>query len=215
MDLETTMNKKQTFRMAVHGIAPRTTTTGPGERFTIWVQGCKRLCPGCHNPDMIRILEPDAPAFKAPSTPGWLDIPELLQMIREENHRKPLEGITISGGEPFDQKDALHALLIGARKLEMGIIVFTGFTKEELMDKPEGRRFFRPETMMDILVDGPYDREKRLDGPLRVSSNQRMILLSERYQENDLSLDFPLECFVDSDGSVIYTGFTPPPIAIG
>ena len=36
-------------------IRMRTESEGPGKRFAIWVQGCKKRCPGCCNPDMQEI----------------------------------------------------------------------------------------------------------------------------------------------------------------
>jgi anaerobic ribonucleoside-triphosphate reductase activating protein len=203
------------IRLAVFGVAPRTISNGPGERFAIWIQGCHYHCPGCSNPEMLKVLDADAGDFVYPSTPGWIATSDLIGIIKEEMEKKPLDGVTITGGEAFDQSDALFHFLSLLRELDLGIIVFTGHTKEELMGKPEGKRFFRPMHLMDILVDGAYERMSPMDGSLRVSLNQRMILLTTRYQEDDLHPESPLECFVDSDGSVIYTGFTPPPTAIG
>jgi anaerobic ribonucleoside-triphosphate reductase activating protein len=120
----------------------------------------------------------------------------------------------VSGGEPFDQMDALYALLVGVRMLNLGAVVFTGYTKEVLMNKHGGAKFFKP-PVMDILVDGAYERTEAVEGELRGSANQRMIILTDRYHKDDLKIDGQLECFVEADGSVIYTGFSLPPTAIG
>ena len=164
---------------------------------------------------MLEPLKPDAPEFASPSKPGWIDISQLLDWINEENIKDPIEGITVSGGEPFDQEDALYALLVGARMLNLSAVVFTGYTKEELMGKPEGRKFFKPSPTIDILIDGAYERTEAVQGELRGSANQRIILLSNRYNESDLAIPGPLECIVEPDGSVVYTGFTLPPTAMG
>jgi anaerobic ribonucleoside-triphosphate reductase activating protein len=203
------------IRLGLHGIVPRTTANGPGVRYGIWVQGCVRHCPGCLNPSMLEPLKVDAPDFAKPSTPGWVEIPRLLDWIREECAGGGVEGITVSGGEPFDQIEALFALLAGARMLNLGVVVFTGYTKEALMDKVEGAKFFKPKSMIDILVDGAYERGDAVEGELRGSANQRMIILTDRYRKDDLIMDGHIECFVDQDGSVVYTGFSLPPTAIG
>jgi anaerobic ribonucleoside-triphosphate reductase activating protein len=207
--------KKVSLRLGLHGIVPRTTTNGPGTRYGIWVQGCKRVCPGCVNPNTLPPLSTDAPDFVPPSTPGWIDVHTLLGWIRDENLKERIDGISVSGGEPFDQVDALHDLLIGTQRLGLNAVVFTGHVKEELMGKPDTRKFFLPTPAMDILVDGAYDRGHAVEGELRGSSNQRVILLTSRYKQDDIFPSGPMECIVQPDGSVIYTGFTIPPTPIG
>jgi anaerobic ribonucleoside-triphosphate reductase activating protein len=203
------------LRLAVHAIIPRTTTNGPGVRFGIWVQGCLRHCPGCQNPALLPPMDPDGGDFIPPSDPGWITVSDLLDMIKAEHACDPIEGITVSGGEPFDQEDALFALLASVQNLGLSNVVFTGHTREDLMSRPSGRRFFRPSPTIDILIDGAYDRGSAVEGELRGSMNQRMILLTSRYSDSDLMMPGPLECIVEPDGSVVYTGFTLPPTAIG
>lgn len=181
---------------------------GPGERYGVWVQGCKHHCPGCLNPATLPPLPDDYGQFIPPSTKGWVEIKTLLEWISKEHADNPLEGITISGGEPFDQYEALYELLVGAGRLGLGTIVFTGNTREELMDSEETRRFFVPHPVMDVLIDGAYDRTDVIKDQLKGSANQRIILLTDRYRNSELIPPGPLECIIEPDGTVIYSGFS-------
>ena len=71
---------------------------GPGERLGIWVTGCKRNCPGCMTPELQdetagREMDCQAMVEAAKKAPG------------------PVDGVTISGGEPFDQPQQLYRLV--------------------------------------------------------------------------------------------------------
>lgn len=202
-------------RIALHAVVPRTEANGPGIRYGIWVQGCRYHCPGCISPATVDFLPEDAPEFKPPSTPGWVAVETLAGWIAAENERAPIEGISVSGGEPFDQPQALYELLSRVQRMGLGILVFTGHTKEELMGKPETRKFFVPHPLIDVLVDGAYERYRATEGEPRGSANQRVILLTGRYRENDLVPAGPMECVIEPDGSVIYTGFSIPSMPFG
>ncbi len=198
-------------RLAIHAVIPRTSTNGPGIRYGIWVQGCERKCEGCFNPLMLPELPGNAGEFVPPANPGWIDVKTLVGMIEEEHEKDPVEGIIVSGGEPFDQPEPLHKLFKRVREVGMSVLVFTGYTYDELLAKPETVKFFKPESIVDVLIDGPYDRELPVEGELRGSANQQIRLLTDRYNEDDLSPPGPLECIIQADGSVSVTGFTRPP----
>ncbi|GAG49875.1 unnamed protein product [marine sediment metagenome] len=141
---------------------------------------------------------------------GWARVSDLLSLIETEYANALLEGISISGGEPFDQPIALRELLIGVRKLGLGILIYTGFTIEELRAMPEAKPCFEPESLVDILVDGPYDESRQVQGELRGSANQRLLILTDRYTSDDLVPPGNLECIVKSDGTIYFTGFHRP-----
>lgn len=138
---------------------------GPYNRFVIWVHGCCFDCEGClaHNTKFGEYTE--------------LTLNELCEMILASD----TEGITISGGEPFMQAKELALLIKMLReKRDIGVIVYSGFTHEELELKPEYADLLNE---IDILIDGRYVRELD-DGRAYVgSSNQRIIYLTERYKE--------------------------------
>jgi anaerobic ribonucleoside-triphosphate reductase activating protein len=92
------------------------------------------------------------------------------------------DGITVSGGEPFLQAEALAEMLRIVRgKRDMGVIVYTGYTLEELAAVPHADELL---AQTDLLVDGPYVQELDDGKSLRGSSNQRVHLLTPRYAEH-------------------------------
>lgn len=134
---------------------------GPGLRFTVFTQGCRHACPGCHNP------ETHDPA-------GGEEVSvEALALRLEKN---PLiEGLTLSGGEPFLQAEECARLARLARALGLTVWTYTGFLYERLAaSEHPGWRALLAET--DVLVDGPYVEAERSYGlPFRGSRNQRLI----------------------------------------
>lgn len=158
-------------RLGLYAILPRTRALGPFDRFALWVQGCPRACPGC--------MTPDARPFR---DDRWVSLDALSARILAE---PGIEGITVSGGEPFCQAEALSMLLERiCRSRDMGVIAYTGFTREQLWDPVEcgdtdaARRLL---SRVDLLIDGPYVRELDDGLSLRGSSNQRIHLLTGRY----------------------------------
>ena len=154
----------------IHQLLPNITTLGPYTRYAIWVQGCCRQCPGC--------IAPDA---QDPDGGRTMKVDDLVRKIlRYSDH----EGLTISGGEPFLQAPALCLVIDRIREeRDCGVIIYTGFTLEELQgdQAPEGALELLKRT--DLLIDGPYIRELNDDASLRGSSNQRIIPLTDRYKD--------------------------------
>lgn len=141
-----------------------TKALGPGLRFVIWVQGCTFKCKGC--------ISPYGQAIKENIL---VDVNVLAQSIIKN---KSIEGITISGGEPFLQVSKLHKLLkvIKEQRPELNIIVFTGFDLEDL-DWDEAKDFLQ---LVDVLIDGIYIEELNDNKGLRGSSNQRVHFLTNK-----------------------------------
>lgn len=132
---------------------------GPGERLGIWVTGCKRNCPGCMTPELqdeAAGQEMDCLAMveAAKKTPG------------------PVDGVTISGGEPFDQPQQLHRLVtLLKQELTEDIIIYTGYTLSQL----RGRHCPETDGVLEsiaVLIDGAYVQEMDDGVGLRGSSNQ-------------------------------------------
>jgi len=134
---------------------------GPGKRAVVYTQGCSVHCPGCQSPGLW-------------SFDGGRQVSD--QDLARQLNDTGLP-ITISGGEPFDQVEALCAVLEELRALDVwrNIIVYSGYTFEHLIRKGDVETL-RSLAMIDVLVDGPYVQE--LDAPgmqYRGSSNQRVI----------------------------------------
>jgi anaerobic ribonucleoside-triphosphate reductase activating protein len=141
-----------------------TRAEGPGLRAAVWVQGCSLRCPGCCNPEMF-----------APDRGDAVDPAALVASWPAE-----IEGVSVLGGEPFEQPAALSALLAAARGRGLGTMVFSGYTLDEL------RAAGRDLGQVDILVDGRYDRTQPDEVRRWVGSrNQQMHFLTERYAADD------------------------------
>lgn len=147
-----------------------TSVLGPGRRAVIWVHGCCFSCEGCV-----------APGFREGA---WEETsPE--EMARWYL-RQGAEGLTISGGEPMLQAEALADTVERIRReTDCGVIVYTGFVYEALLEKAreaaEIRRFL---DQIDLLIDGPYVAALDDNRPYRGSANQRLLPLTERYRSD-------------------------------
>lgn len=145
-----------------------TTVLGPGSRAVLWVYGCCFSCEGCI-----------APGFR--EGPWEESSPEEMA---EWYLRQKADGLTISGGEPMLQAAALADMVEHIRLREdCGVIVYTGFVYEALLEKARDdeaiRRFLG---QIDLLIDGPYVASLDNNQPYRGSANQRLIPLTERYR---------------------------------
>lgn len=149
----------------------RTKVLGPFVRSALWVNGCCFHCDGCIAEEMNQ---------EAPTILSVSRLADVFWQIEDT------EGITISGGEPFLQAGSLLRLVQEIRKKrDYGVIVYTGFTLEELLNKND-RDIHAFLAAIDILIDGPYQKDLDDGIPYRGSSNQTIHMLSRRY-ENDFA----------------------------
>jgi len=137
---------------------------GPGLRFTVFTQGCPHHCPGCHNPHTHPMDGGEEISVQALFA-RFLD--NLL-----------LDGLTLSGGEPFMQAGECAALARLVHQHGRSVWTYTGFLYEELIREADpDRLLLLRET--DVLVDGPFlERQKSYDALFRGSTNQRLIDLN-------------------------------------
>lgn len=169
-----------------------TTAEGPGLRTTIWFQGCSIRCKGCINPHLF-------------SPRGGTHLP--VAGIIEDAVATGVEGLTLIGGEPFDQPDAGRALALAARTAGLGVIAFSGYEYETLRHRDDTTRAFL--ASVDLLVDGPYqewnpETERALVG----SGNQRFIHLTDRYRNFRPELvRNRVDIRVRPDGTIEVAGF--------
>ncbi|MDO4261357.1 MAG: anaerobic ribonucleoside-triphosphate reductase activating protein [Eubacteriales bacterium] len=148
-------------KLRIAGTVQDSIVDGPGIRYVIFTQGCPHHCPGCHNPQTHDF----AGGREA-------DIQELLEQIFGN---PVLSGVTLSGGEPFCQAEALLPVAEAVKARGKHLTVYTGYVLEELL-KMEDRGVQRLLELTDLLVDGPFLLEKRdLTLPYRGSENQRVI----------------------------------------
>lgn len=151
--------------MRIAGVAEESIVDGPGFRYAVFAQGCHVHCPGCHNPETH---DPE----------GGRDM-DTDDMIAQFSDNVLLDGITLSGGDPFLQPEACLALAKAAHATGLNVWAYSGQTYEALAAV---KRPFLPELLeeIDVLVDGPFVQAKRtLDMRFRGSSNQRIIDMKE------------------------------------
>jgi anaerobic ribonucleoside-triphosphate reductase activating protein len=151
--------------------------SGPGLRLILWVQGCSLLCTQrCLNPHLLR----HGGGYRVPPS----RLTRVLLNYAEEFGE--LEGVTVLGGEPFDQAGPLTTALAPVRARGLSILVYTGQVMEDLQAKNDDG-VNRLLAICDILIDGPF-LDALYDESLiwRGSSNQRILLLSDHYSEGDI-----------------------------
>ena len=156
------------MRIQLHGIAQDSIVDGPGLRLAVFVQGCSRGCDGCHNPDS----QPKYGGYSA-------NIDDVMRKA------SPITtGLTLSGGEPFDQEVACFALAREAHESGLNVWAYTGYTFEELLEKDS---LLLKET--DVLVDGPFVKELASHAlKWRGSSNQRIIDVKKSLKKEEVVL---------------------------
>ena len=134
---------------------------GPGLRFTVFTQGCPHRCPGCHNPDT-----------HDPAGGREVSLEELEGQIAAN----PLiQGLTLSGGEPFLQAGECAKLARWARARGLNVWVYTGYTYEQLLERGDVDTLELLHAA-HVLVDGPFVLQRKSYAALfRGSANQRLI----------------------------------------
>lgn len=159
---------------------------GPGLRYVVWTQGCLKKCSGCTSSESHQI------------TPRMLI--DVFNLATDIINNSKITGITISGGEPFLQAASLTQLLtlIKEQRPELDVIVFTGYQKEELAWKDAKDLLCH----IDVLIDGPYDQNKKSTRGLRGSFNQNIVFLTNRlldYREELENGSRKQEVYVEND----------------
>ena len=167
---------------------------GPGNRIGIWVCGCARRCKGCSNPELWE-PRPEYEIFPE-------DVLELLQKIAASH---PVDGFTISGGEPMDQPKELAKLIELILPISEDILIYTGYRLEELKVRNDSWIDFILEHTA-VLIDGAYIEELNDNSPLRGSSNQKLHILidkfDDRYQKYFDEAHNHIQNFITADGIV-------------
>lgn len=160
------------MNLQVAGIVADSLVDGPGIRFTIFAQGCPLNCPGCHNPETA-------------DPRGGVTI-SIWQLLNQIKSARGIDGVTFSGGEPFYQAEALAVLGGEINRLGFNLVIYSGYTFEELLDK--SRREEGVDRLLKtgwLLIEGPYrQKERDLSLPFRGSRNQRILDLPRSLQLN-------------------------------
>jgi anaerobic ribonucleoside-triphosphate reductase activating protein len=181
--------------LRIAAIVDDTRAEGPGRRWALWVQGCSIRCAGCCNPEMF-----DERRGRS------VGVDELAARVAEAQAHG-VEGVTFLGGEPFEQAAGLAALAHRAKALAMTVMVFSGYTLDELRARGDGAELL---AVTDLLVDGRYDRTRPEPRPpvgrrWIGSANQVMHFLSAAYSPDDPQMrdDNTIEIRLSKDGLAI------------
>lgn len=152
------------MKIRLAGIIENSINNGEGIRKVIFAQGCRHHCKGCFNPSTHDF------------NGGYeCDTDKIIERI---NSDYMIDGVTFSGGDPFEQAEAFAEIAKNINP-ELNIWCYTGYTLQEIIDKANEK----PEwvdllTHIDVLVDGKFEEDKK-DRNLKFkgSSNQNIIQL--------------------------------------
>ena len=199
--------------MQVHRLLSNSGVNGPGRRAVVWFQGCTLACPGCWNPATH--------AFGMGTDRSVQDVGDWILAYPE------IEGVTFSGGEPFQQAESLLHLskYVRAARPDLSIGVFSGYTIRELTSgrwqyrsgwdncwHPGSSELFdRMRVHLDFGVFGRFNQAQHTtDKPLCGSRNQEVVFFTSRYFSRDLESQ-SCEINISGDGEeMTITGFPPP-----
>ncbi|MET3120720.1 anaerobic ribonucleoside-triphosphate reductase activating protein [Oxalobacteraceae bacterium GrIS 2.11] len=168
------------------------TVLGPGKRIGIWLQGCSIGCKGCVSQDTW-----DSQLNRR------MSVAQLLAWCKKVSAKQALDGITLSGGEPFDQPEALSALLDGLHQWrrqsgsDWDILCYSGYPYSTLKNQHTAIL-----NRLDVLIPEPFIDQRPTSRKWRGSENQTLELLTERGQKKygsnqDESVDKQIQVMVD------------------
>ncbi len=182
------------MQLRIYDFESLSRANGPGARAVIWVQGCSLGCRGCFNPQTH------------PFEGGrLLSVDDLVGRIVALGDT--IQGISVSGGEPLQQRPGLLALLRRVRQeTPLSVLLFTGFSWEEVQRLPAAQDLL---TCVDVLIAGRYDPSQHLSGGLRGSMNQTLHFLTDRYELDDLQSVPAAEIIITAEGTVVLSGTDP------
>ena len=146
-------------------------SNGPGIRTSIYVQGCSHHCKGCWNESTWDF-----------NSGKELTIEKINKFI-EISNKNYIKGVSILGGEPFQQNvdELLSFLKRLKQEVNKPVYLWTGYLYEELLEKDCNIKNIFDEKLISVLIDGEFILQKRdLMLKLRGSSNQRVIRLNEK-----------------------------------
>lgn len=155
------------------GVVRESITDGPGIRFVVFCQGCPHHCEGCHNEETW-------------SYDGGklVSIDKILDAIDQNGL---INGVTFSGGEPFEQTHQFLKLAREIKKRNLSIMIYTGYKYEDLKARNDSE-IDELINMSDYIVDGPFELDKRdLTLQFRGSTNQRIIDVKETEKVGETS----------------------------
>ncbi len=146
----------------LYRIYHHSTVDGPGRRSVIQVAGCSIRCAGCYVPETHER-----------ANGKLVSIDKIVSEVKKRSGEQ--DGVTILGGEPFDQTEGLTMLVEMLKRKGFHLTIYTGYTLESLLAR-NSRSIERTLSLTDLLVDGAFQKDlSKGAGEYRGSSNQRLI----------------------------------------
>lgn len=139
-------------KIKIAGTLPVSFINGTGARYVVFTQGCAHHCYNCHNPETWDF-------------DGGMEI-SVEEIACDIKRHSLIDGITLSGGDPFYQQEECLALLELLPE-NLNVWIYTGFEYDEIKDTKLAKR-------ADVLVTGRYIDALRCDGQMFGSSNQEI-----------------------------------------
>lgn len=164
------MKQPPTLTLALNKAHFPVTVLGPGRRIGLWLQGCSIGCPGCVSQDTW-----------AADAGHHVPLAEVLAWCRDVTRGQVFDGVTLSGGEPFDQPAALGALLAALHRWrrelhrDFDILCYSGHPLARLQRDHAGLL-----QQLDALIPEPYVDKQPMTHVWRGSANQPLVVCSER-----------------------------------
>lgn len=162
--------------MRISGLIEESIVDGPGVRFVVFFQGCLHDCFNCQNKQTHALNG----GYK-------IKAEEIIEKIKRNPY---IDGVTLSGGDPLFQISECLKLVKLINELNLNIIVYTGFTFEEILKMSKTNKdYLTLLESIDCLIDGKFiDNLKSLDLAYRGSSNQQIIDTKSSLKENKIIL---------------------------
>lgn len=152
--------------LQVAGFLDHSLVNGEGFRTTLFLSGCRHACPGCHNQEMQHFDYGEVISLDS----IWARIEKNLPLV---------DGVTLSGGDPFEQADSLLPLLQKLKVEGINVWVYTGYLYDQLQGDPSMSQLL---PYIDVLVEGPYMQQLHTDHIKYIGSSNQNILHLENGQ---------------------------------
>ncbi|MFD1177617.1 4Fe-4S single cluster domain-containing protein [Paenibacillus puldeungensis] len=178
-----------TSKLYIHDINPNSLVNGPGTRAVVWVQGCSIGCPGCFNPGTHS---------KMSATDEGADPERLGRELGQLN----VDGLTLSGGEPLEQPEAVSELIRSFRQVNPGtVLIFSGYAPQRIFASPAARSAI---LLADAVLAGPY-----VEGtdPSEIWNSKQLILVTDRIKPDTLTPERRMEVSFQSDDTLRLSGY--------